>query len=70
MEGMPHRDNTAIFRQKIIYGHKFQSGLYTKTYRLTISCNDFGFDFDFESPVSETSCSSNKRRNNGQCPEL
>jgi hypothetical protein len=27
----PHRDNTATFSQKVISGHKFQSGLNTKT---------------------------------------
>jgi hypothetical protein len=34
-ERVPHRDNTATFRQKIISGHKFQSGLDMKTYWLT-----------------------------------
>jgi hypothetical protein len=32
IERVPHRDNTATFRQKIISGHKFQSELDTKTY--------------------------------------
>jgi hypothetical protein len=28
----PHRDKTAIFRQKVISGYKSQSGFDTKTY--------------------------------------
>jgi hypothetical protein len=31
-EREPHKDKTATFRQKIIFGHKFQSGLDTETY--------------------------------------
>jgi hypothetical protein len=30
-ERAPHRDNTATFRQQVISGHKFQSGLDIKT---------------------------------------
>jgi hypothetical protein len=31
-ERAPHRDSTETFRQKVISGHKFQSGLDAKTY--------------------------------------
>jgi hypothetical protein len=31
-ERVPHRDNTATFRQNIISGHGFHSKLDTKTY--------------------------------------
>jgi hypothetical protein len=31
-ERAPHRDNTATFRQKIIFDHKIQNELDTKTY--------------------------------------
>jgi hypothetical protein len=41
-ERATHRDNTATFRQKIIFDHKFQSGLDTKTVSrnmaLTLTC--------------------------------
>jgi hypothetical protein len=35
LERAPHIDNTATFRQKIIFGYKFKSELDTKTYWLT-----------------------------------
>jgi hypothetical protein len=37
-ERAPHRDKTATFRQKVISGHKSQSGLDTLPYWLTVEC--------------------------------
>jgi hypothetical protein len=43
-----HNFQTAMFRQEVLSGHKFQSGLGTKACWLTDSQSWSNFDFDFE----------------------